>query len=84
MKVYNGKQSIHLPTKLNIAALIRPTLSPKFSSPAASADKVIVKLSHDKTIRVDKGQSQTNDVLLKARYSQVLSSEISRSKRDDI
>jgi hypothetical protein len=41
--------SVYSPTKLNIAALIRPTLSPKLSRPAASADNVIVKLSHERT-----------------------------------
>lgn len=42
------------PTKLNMAALIRPTLSPKLSRPAARAESVIVKLSHDKTGREGK------------------------------
>lgn len=37
------------PTKLNMAALILPTLSPKLSRPAASAERVTVKLSHERT-----------------------------------
>ena len=32
-----------------MAALSRPTLSPKLSRPAASADRVTVKLSHERT-----------------------------------
>ena len=37
------------PTKENMAAEMRPILSPKLSKPAASAERVTVKLSHDKT-----------------------------------
>lgn len=34
-----------------MAAEMRPILSPKLSRPAASAERVTVKLSHDKTVR---------------------------------
>lgn len=45
----NGR--VYSPTKENIAAEMRPILSPKLSKPAARADSVTVKLSHDKTVR---------------------------------
>ena len=38
------------PTKENIAAEIRPILSPKLSKPAARAERVTVKFNHDKTV----------------------------------
>lgn len=36
-------------TNENMAAEMRPILSPKLSKPAAKAERVTVKLSHDKT-----------------------------------
>ena len=42
---------MNLPTKENMAAEIRPILSPKLRRPAASAERVTVKLSHDRTAR---------------------------------
>ncbi len=41
---------IAMATKENIAALIRPTWSPKLSRPAASAESVTVNESHDRTV----------------------------------
>lgn len=50
-----GEEVEYSPTNENMAAEMRPILSPKLSKPAARAESVTVKLSHDKTIVGKKG-----------------------------
>ena len=59
-------------TKLNMAALIRPIWSPKFSSPAASAESVTVKESHERTVWKGKRAEGEVSVLFRACFGRKL------------
>jgi len=49
--VYSAYTMIAIATIENIAALIFPTLSPKFNNPTASPPRTTVKCNHDKNVR---------------------------------